>query len=166
MSPAKLSQCYTKKGLKGLLKWTASCSQGDWCEWDKLIFGLGWRESQRESGRGREHLSCTCVCVCVCLFLLSVDDSNKLWHLNVSVHASLSEFSSVQISFIYLSFSHLPHFLIPWWKHDILHPFNSPLVVVSIKINYVKAVNHFTYPRNCFADSGVETYRQLTASRG
>lgn len=106
MSPAKLSQCYTKKALKGLLKWTASRCQGDWCEWDKLIFGLGWQGSLRRK-RGKEQLLCVCVCVCEYGVLLSWVDSNELWHLNDSLHALLSVLYSFILSFPNLPFSPL-----------------------------------------------------------
>lgn len=149
VSPAKLSQCHTKKALKGLLKWTASRNQGD-REWDKLIFSLGWWESER----GREHLLCMCMCVRSYLWMT---ESNELWHMNVPppcLAICLRLCQSFQF-FIYLSFPNL-HFLLPRWIDDILLFSNLHLVMMIIKVNYVKAVQHITYPGMLFADSNVD----------
>lgn len=83
---------------------------------DENPWGRGWMGHRASFVR---------MCVCVCLVLLSVDDRNKLWHFNVSLHASLSVLSSVTpFKFLtHLSPPNLPYFHLAWWKDDICLPF-------------------------------------------
>lgn len=150
VSPAKLSQCHTKKALKGLLKWTASRSQGD-REWDKLILSLGWWEWKGQ------RASFVHVHVCVLCSYLWMTESNELWHMNVSppclaIYPCLCQ--SFQC-FTYL-FSPNLHFLLPRWIDDILLSFKSPLGHDDHQNQLCQSCPAHYISRIFFADSNVD----------
>lgn len=105
-------------------------------------------------GRGREHL----LCICVCLVFLSAVDSNKLWHVNVSLHAPQS-FVLFNPLCVFLS---LIYHILSSLDEKIRKRRHSS----SIQINYARAARMITHSGIPFADFGSNTFWQLTAFCG